>query len=156
MTAPTNKALLRWWDEIAQMYPGAVFTCHHCGRKDSGAYVQPQHPFFARNVPGVTIEDGIAFVAGEVAALCGDGVAEANRRAAVARKVELAALPRCEVDGCKMRGSVRVARVALLCGRHYKRVRAEHNRTMAGAGGMGLFLPGPTYSRADVLGMARQ
>jgi hypothetical protein len=171
---PTDKAHLRWWDDVAALYPGATFTCHGCGRQDSGAYVQPQHPFFARKVDAVSFdtvtapsgrEVTLAWVPARVgalygephqrmlAALCADCVGAANSKAAADRKAQLAALPRCEVPACARRGSVKVARIVLLCGRHYNRMRAAAIRSMAGAGGMALFLPPPEYSRDDILRM---
>lgn len=45
-----------------------------------------------------------------------------------ARKVQLAAEPRCEVEGCKARGAWRCGAepAALLCGRHLKAARAKN------------------------------
>jgi hypothetical protein len=42
----------------------------------------------------------------------------------------------------------------LLCGHHKSEARRTAAREMAGAGAFALFLPGPIYSRADVLRMA--
>lgn len=69
-----------------------------------------------------------------------------------ARKAELAALPRCAC--CQRRATVTVygsdAEVGL-CGQHFSRAQAAHDRRSAGA-----FLFGPVlYSRQTLLEMAR-
>jgi hypothetical protein len=74
---------------------------------------------------------------------------------AARRKAELAAMPRCEVEGCEHRGNWDVAGV-LLCGRHKSKVAAAHRRTMAGMpGGLGLFVP-YTPERHVILHWAQQ
>lgn len=117
-----------WWDAQPEQQ-----TCRDCGKEGRKAYIQPQ-------------QDG--------GALCIDCIAAHNARAREARKAQLAAAPRCEVPGCRYRGAWRASGV-LLCGRHLKRARAEVRRRMAGAGALALFLPGPQWSRAEILNMAR-
>lgn len=77
--------------------------------------------------------------------------AEAQRKAD--RKAQLAAAPRCEL--CNRRGSWRVSAGVLLCGKHKANMQRSHYAILAPMGGMGLFMPQPTYSRDDVLRMAR-
>jgi len=158
---PSNKMHLRWWDDIKSFLPDTL-TCHGCGRQDGGAYVQPVHPYWAQRIPGWTVDDHhIAYVPAPdgqsrmVAASCGDCISKQNLAIAAERKAILAALPRCEVTGCKARGTINVGWVkVLLCGRHYKNTRRGHNTVMAGAGGMGMFLPPPNYTREEILRMA--
>ena len=71
-----------------------------------------------------------------------------GRRAA--RKVQLAAMPRCSC--CSRRGAWRVYGI-LLCGLHKRNVQRSHDRSMARIGGIGLFMT-PTYSQQDILAMA--
>ena len=71
-----------------------------------------------------------------------------------ARKAELDALPRCEVPGCKYRGTARWGsgnNRALLCGRHGKRAEREFNRNHAGA----IWLPVPALLAAQIVAMAQ-
>ncbi len=70
----------------------------------------------------------------------------------MARKAYLDSLPRCEVPGCGMRGTLTVAGVALMCGRHFKRAEAEHQRRTPGI--FGLFAMDRT-TRETVLKLAQ-
>jgi hypothetical protein len=50
VSAPTDRALLKWWDVKAAELRAAdvlALTCADCGKVDSPAYVQPQHPYYA-------------------------------------------------------------------------------------------------------------
>lgn len=69
------------------------------------------------------------------------------------RKGELDALPRCECPGCKARGRWRIPGM-LVCGKHKAKIESAHNRIMAGAGGLGLFMPWPNYDRDELVRMA--
>lgn len=117
----------------------AMYTCRDCGKIDRGYYVQPQPPWRCGGAEGV--------------ALCGDCIAQHNRDSAQQRTAQLAAMARCEVPACSHRGTWRTMGV-LLCGRHLKRVRAEHNKSLASVGGMGLFLT-VSYDRACIMDMAQ-
>ena len=70
-----------------------------------------------------------------------------------ARKAQLDAMPRCEVDGCQRRSTWTVSGGVGLCGWHMRRMKREHNRRMASIGGMGLFMT-VNYGREAVLSMA--
>lgn len=48
------------------------------------------------------------------------------------RKGQLAELPRCEVLGCRARGTVKVAGRMLMCGRHFHKAEAELLRVCGG------------------------
>ncbi len=137
MKPPTNNQLLAWW--AAQ--PRGQRTCADCGRTGDSAYVQPQHPFFA---------DGRDDVA-----RCADCISARNAKITADHKAKLAAMPRCELEGCTRRGTFHVghARV-LLCGWHKRAVTQAHERNIAAAGALALFLPGPHIDRAAVLRMA--
>ena len=67
---------------------------------------------------------------GERACFACAKAADDARRAA--RRAELAALPRCEVPGCKARGTWRVGGNLLLCKRHLTRAQGARARTLAG------------------------
>lgn len=134
MNAPTDKALTRWWDE----QPEGNYTCSGCGRTDDKTYVQPQHPFYANGR--------------EDTALCGDCLNDANAALRAARKAELDAMPRCEIEGCQRRGAQRLVAV-LLCGRHAKRVQEAHHRNMR-ENPFSIFAPTPDYSRDQLVKMA--
>ncbi len=49
-----------------------------------------------------------------------------------ARKAQLAEMPRCEVPGCKSRGTLTVARLTLMCGRHFHKAESEMVRRSGG------------------------
>ena len=70
-----------------------------------------------------------------------------------ARKAELAAMPRCEVPGCRARGKWTVGAIeqVRLCGRHLTAARAAHYRRLEPVGGLALFLGG---SRGGTSGKA--
>lgn len=127
------KKFQSWWE--AQ--PQGPYACQDCGRVDSKSYVQPQP---------------------EGGALCGPCIGKRNEAAREARKAQLAALPRCEVTGCKCRGNFRVAGVALLCGRHLSAAKRSKARDLARLGdiaaGLAMFIP-ISYTREDILRMAQ-
>ena len=105
---PTDKTLSVFWASL----PDGDYTCSFCGAVGPKAYVQPQHPYWARryNVP----EDG--------AATCTDCHNQHYREGRERRKIKLAAEPRCEF--CQRRGTVHyglkgaTSTPALLCGHH--------------------------------------
>lgn len=114
--APTNRELIAWWDAQGK----GPFTCADCGRVDNGAYVQPQHPFYAEGVSGI--------------ARCGECISVRNRAAREKRKADLRAMARCEVPGCRRRGTNRVMAAGnpLICGPHLKRANAAVARAAGG------------------------
>ena len=135
MNRPTSKALSDW---DATMYKGE-YTCSDCGKTGPYYQVQPQHPYYADGVEGI--------------ARCTDCIGAINGTMRDARKAELAAMDRCEVDGCRTRGTFEVASGVLMCGRHLKRAQREHTRRMSGFGGLGLFMT--TYhNRESILKLA--
>ena len=132
---PADKTLLKWWDQ----QPKGIYTCSDCGREDREYYIQPQHPAFTKGIEGI--------------ALCGDCINKHNEQQRKERKKELDLLPRCEVPGCKRRGTWRVAGHTLLCGWHLKNVQKQHNKAMANAGILGaLCFDG--YYKHQILEMA--
>lgn len=66
------------------------------------------------------------------------------------RKAELASAPRCEVLGCKARGTTQVAHCILMCGRHFHKAQNSYERQAAQAGVFSLCLP-CNYSREELL-----
>ncbi len=69
-----------------------------------------------------------------------------------ARKLQLAEEPRCEVPGCKARGTFYVGdEHILLCGKHMKKVKREHFKWAASQGGMMMFYTGGGLTRKLVL-----
>lgn len=135
MTRPTPKALSEWY--AAQ--PKGDRACSDCGKVGPSHYVQPQHPYYAGGVEGLS--------------RCGECLGRINQTMRDTRKVELAAMERCEVDGCKMRGTFQVAGGVLMCGRHLHAAQREHARRMAGFGGAGLFMP-THHNRESILKLA--
>ena len=85
---------------------------------------------------------------------CNDCHNRQARQWQIDRKAQLAAEPRCETTGCKRRGSWHTYAGVLLCGQHLNNVKRHHGRTMAQLGGMGLFMPGISYSREEILTLA--
>jgi hypothetical protein len=136
--APTGPALTRWWQAIEKQFPGKIWSCVDCEKSDRGAYVQPQHPFYLAPEPD-----------GTPRARCCDCTNARNRAADARRKAELAALPRCEIPGCRARGNWTTGG-ALICGRHLAKVKREHAKVCASIGGMALFMP-ITFGRDDVI-----
>ena len=67
-----------------------------------------------------------------------------ERRAA--RKAQIAAMPRCEVDGCNRRGAWRTVGGLLLCGPHLERAKGK-------LAGFGIFGMAFDMSRASVLAL---
>ena len=114
-------------------------TCSICGKQGHRAYVQPQWK--------------ASIAAGKVIAYCTDCIAALNKEHDIQRKAELAAMPRCEVPGCKRRGSWKAAGV-LLCGAHLKKAKHGHARAASAGGGLALFLP-MEFDRLDVLQWAQ-
>lgn len=53
------------------------------------------------------------------------------------RKAQLAAEPRCEIDGCTARGNWRSLGI-LLCGRHLKKAQRAHARAGANLGALAI------------------
>ncbi len=135
MNRPSERALSEWY--MAQ--PKGDHTCSDCGKVGPYYYVQAQHPYYAEGREGVS--------------RCSDCINAINVRMKAERKAMLDTMPRCEVDGCKARGTFQVAGGVLMCGRHLKATQRAHNRAMQGMGGMGLFMT-PNYKREDVLKMA--
>ena len=80
--------------------------------------------------------------------------AQARRERFRAIIKQIAAMERCDVPACQHRGTWKTMGV-LLCGRHLAKVKAEHNRSLASVGGMGLFLT-VSYDRASILDMAQR
>lgn len=155
--APTPAAHSRWWAATAP-YVSEFTRCAWCGGEGSKHYTQPQHPFWAQKAPGgerMEIDAyGLARIDGVVVASCAGCIDAHNRQAKADRKATLDAQARCEVDACKRRGAY-TTYGTLVCGAHLKRIKVAHHKTMAGAGGIGLFLPPPRYTKADILRMAR-
>ena len=86
---------------------------------------------------------------------CTDCLNARSREWKAERKAQLAAEPRCQVPGCRMRGTWRAGSVdqVLLCGRHLKAAKAEHyKRASQGLGGLALFM-GAEVSGPEVLNM---
>lgn len=131
MNAPTHAAMRTFW----ATNPEGGYTCSDCGRVDSKAYVQPQHPFYADWQAGI--------------ARCCDCISARNRNAKAARKAALDAEPRCEVARCRRRGAWKLGGV-LLCGGHTKRAKAGHAKVAASMGGLALFIP-VDYDRTSIL-----
>lgn len=50
-----------------------------------------------------------------------------------ARKAQLAEAPRCQINGCRRRGTLQ-AMGLLLCGRHFANANRAHLRAIAGGG----------------------
>jgi hypothetical protein len=77
----------------------------------------------------------------------------AHRKYREERKAQLAALPRCQVPGCKARGTWNAGSAdgpVLMCGRHLKAAQREFQRKYAGP----IWLPSPTPSAETLLKMA--
>lgn len=69
------------------------------------------------------------------------------------RKAQLDAMPRCEIETCKRRGTARWGwgpDRALLCGRHGKAAQRQHVRTMTAPG----LMLGLTISRKQIMALA--
>lgn len=129
MNAPSDRALLRWWDEQARRFgPGATLTCADCGRIDSYHYVQPQHPFFA---------DGR-----EDVARCGEclGKIQAQRRSE--RRAQLAARAK-DCVRCAVRPHTFIYGGWRLCGRCKTATMREHHAAQATAGALAIFATAP-------------
>ena len=87
-----------------------------------------------------------------VCTICWNASVQARRDG---RKAQLAAMDRCEVPGCSRRGTQIVWGHTLMCGHHLRRAEQGHYKAMASTpGGMGLFLPCPAYSKAELIELA--
>ena len=132
---PSDKVWLKWMDS----QPKGIYTCSGCGKEDREYLVQPQHPAFVNGIEGI--------------ALCNNCVAEHARQRREQRKKEIDAMPRCEVPGCKHRGTWAVAGHTMLCGWHLRNVQKLHRKTMAQMGFWGV-LCFEGYSKSEILRMA--
>ena len=123
----------------AKVYAIALRTCTHDERRWSiGIHWEPDRIDACRACVRATAELNLVYLA------------EMKR----ARKAQLDAMPRCEVPGCKRRGTARWGwgnNRALLCGRHGKRAEREFNRNHAGA----FWLPAPAMSAAQIRTLAQ-
>ena len=134
--APTSKQVLAFWATV----PEGEYTCADCGRTDSKAYIQPQHPFFAEGRTDV--------------ARCADCISRRNDAARARRKVQLDSMPRCEIPMCKRRGLWKVGpQQVLLCGAHFKRAKRGYGKVQSG-NPFALFMPGP-MDRDSILDYAK-
>ena len=69
----------------------------------------------------------------------------------LARKAELDAMPRCQVPGCKRRGTHTLQQgIILMCGRHTKQVQAQHRRNVGG-----FLFACLTYTREQLIRLAQ-
>lgn len=108
---PSNTALNRWY----RAQPRGNYTCRECGHVGPDWQVQPQHPYWGGG------------------ARCTDCLNRAIYAARAARRAQLAAEPRCQVPGCRRRGSYKVGGGGLLmCGAHLKRAQAGAARAAGG------------------------
>ena len=130
MRRPGPATLSRWY--AAQ--PERDYTCSDCGKVGPKWAVQPQHPYYADGLEGV--------------ARCVDCIAAINRRMREERKAQLAAMPRCEVDGCKARATYTVAGVVRMCGRHVRKAEAR-------AAGFGWLAMAMDYDAATIKSLAQ-
>lgn len=130
MNAPSDRALLRWWDAKATELRAAgilTLTCADCGRVDLPAYVQPQHPAYC---------DGRTDVA-----RCGDCLTARNVRARAHRRAERAQLPK-DCERCGRRRHTWTFAGHRLCGRCKTAVAREHGAAMGKAGSLAIFATG--------------
>lgn len=134
-------ALKQWETDYLDAQPENQ-VCRDCGKAGHRAYVQPQWPRRRADLANFTPY-----------ALCGDCIGRINREINERRREQLDACPRCEIEGCSRRGSVRVAGCLLLCGRHHNRCRAGHLAAQARCGSLA-WLPMP-YDRADLIRWAQ-
>ena len=66
------------------------------------------------------------------ATACTDCTGDAYQLYKRLRKAQLAEMPRCEVPGCRARGTLTVARLTLMCGRHFHKAESEMARQSGG------------------------
>lgn len=133
MTIP--QWMIAWYD--AQ--PKAQ-VCRDCGKDGNRAYVQPQPPRCRRDI-----------ATHEPYALCTDCIGRINRAYDERRKAQLAAMPRCDVDGCNRRSLWLIGNgpeKVRVCGRCFKRAKGNWDRQFAGAA---IWLPAPLLTRAELL-----
>ena len=125
MNAPSERALIAWWTAKGKTFaPGTLLACSDCGKVDSPAYVQPQHPFYAGG------RDDIA--------RCGDCIDARNRLARAARKAALAGRPK-DCDRCQVHPHTYIYGGYRLCGRCKTATTREHTEALATAGALGIF-----------------
>ena len=116
----------------------AEYTCRECGKVGPGHYVQPQPPWAGGG------------------ALCADCINAINRRHREERRKQLAAMPRCEVPGCRARAT-HYHNGTGLCGRHWKRAsNAITAEMLAQTGGVPLWIGGPVVIPKERLIAAAQ
>ena len=124
-----------------QKYPStAIYTCRDCGKCGGGDDVQPQWPRYTGGIEGI--------------ALCVDCIGVLHAKASVARAAQLAAMARCEVEGCVWRGTWRLQGV-LLCGRHLRRCKANFHKEMVPHGVLGMMIDVDRVSILRWAGMDR-
>lgn len=109
----TNKQMLKWHKTVDW---NATYTCDLCGKQDSGYYVQPQPPDIPHN------------------ALCADCITKLNQEYKQKRKEQLSKLPRCQVPGCKIRGTLKVGSYnpVLMCRKHYNKANQAMQAEIGG------------------------
>lgn len=134
-------ALKQWELDYWKAQPDAQ-VCRDCGKAGVKAYVQPQLP-----------RTRAELATHQPYALCTDCLNAAGQRHRDNRKAQLAAMDRCEVDGCDKRGTWRAAGGLLLCGKHLRNAQAAHARACASLGGLALLMP-IHYSRQELLNAA--
>lgn len=130
ITAPTERALLKWWNaKAAELEATSVrtLTCADCGRVDATHYVQPQHPYYADG------RDDIA--------RCGDCIDRRNNETRAARRDQLAQRPN-DCQRCAARPHTYTYGQYRLCGRCLTRTRREHAAALSSAGTLAIFATG--------------
>ena len=91
-------------------------------------------------------------VAGHLCSPCWNARVDARK---AKRKVDLAAMPRCEANGCKARGRWRIGGHTLLCGKHTDRAKANRVRA-AGPNAILLWLEQGWTDRESILRFANE
>ncbi len=116
MNKPTHKQLIDWWHSL----PNVNYTCRECGRIDTYSYVQPQHPYYNNGIEGE--------------ALCYECTSKINKELDRKRKEALAAMPRCQVKGCKIRATLRAGSYnpVGMCRRHFNIANRKFQATSGG------------------------
>ncbi|MEW5934130.1 MAG: hypothetical protein AB1816_11160 [Bacillota bacterium] len=121
------------WDRWAETVDwAATYTCKRCGQVGQGYYVQPQPPWTGGG------------------ALCSDCITEINRQIREERKRQLAAMPRCEVPGCKRRAT-HCHNGTGLCGQHFWRA---NETVLAKMGGFALLAAPVVLDREELIDAA--
>ena len=133
MKQPTPKQMSDFYMSLPRQQQ---CTCSECGMTGPSSEVQPQHPFYAGGKVGT--------------AKCVQCISKHNRERRENRKAEMAALPRCEVPGCKRRGNWKAGQEkVLLCGHHLKAAKIAHQKAVNIATGGVLFLGDQIPSSRD-------